>query len=289
MPMPQPKVLFSLSGLIAVLMLVQAGAGLAWPGLYRDNLFVATASRGNDLVTLVVALPLLLLALVLARRGSARAHLVWLGMLDYALYNYAFYLFGTAFNRLFLLYVALFALSLYTLLIALANVDVAAIRPAFPESLPNRWISGYMLFVALGLSSVYLAQSVGFIVTGDLPPIVVLSGHPTNIVFALDLSLVVPVLALGAWLLWRRHPWGYVLAIIANVKGAVYMLVLCVNTVWAFQAGAVESTAELGLWGPIGLASLIASLVLVGQMQPKRLSRQTPPEAKRQARQHLQV
>lgn len=35
---------------------------------------------------------MLVVALILSRRGSQRAQLVWLGMLDYMLYNYAFYL-----------------------------------------------------------------------------------------------------------------------------------------------------------------------------------------------------
>ncbi|HHY46565.1 MAG TPA: hypothetical protein GX506_04605 [Firmicutes bacterium] len=46
---------------------------------------------GNDLVTLSVALPLLVGALVLSMKGSHRAQLVWFGILDYMLYNYAFY------------------------------------------------------------------------------------------------------------------------------------------------------------------------------------------------------
>lgn len=264
---PQLKATYRLSTLIVVLMLAQAGGGLLIDDLYRDNLFVTTASRGNDLVTLMVATPLLGMAIVLSRRGSARAQLVWLGMLDYALYNYAFYLFGTAFNKFFLLYVALFALSIYALLIGLANLEVGALRQQFVAGTPVRWISGYMLFVALGLTCVYLAQSFGFILTGQLPPIVTLSGHPTNIVFALDLSLVVPVLVLGAVLLWRRHPWGYVLATIANVKGAVYMLVLCVNTVWAFQVGAIQDLAEVGLWATIGVGSLMAAVALLHHLR----------------------
>jgi len=41
----------------------------------------------------------------------------------------------------------------------------------------------------------------GFVATGQLPPFVIQTGHPTSVIFALDPSLVVPVLALGAiWL-----------------------------------------------------------------------------------------
>ena len=55
--------------------------------LYRDNAFATSAWRGTDLATLAVAVPILIVALILALRGSLRAQLVWLGMLDYTLYD----------------------------------------------------------------------------------------------------------------------------------------------------------------------------------------------------------
>ena len=73
--------------------------GLVPRAPYRDNALVTGGWLGNDLVTLLVAAPLLALACVGAARGSARWTLVWLGMLDYTLYNFAFYLFGAALNE----------------------------------------------------------------------------------------------------------------------------------------------------------------------------------------------
>ena len=65
-----------------------------------------------DLVTLLVAVPALILSGRKARSGSVRAHLVWLGVVAYAGYNYAFYLFGAALNALFLVYAAILAIAL---------------------------------------------------------------------------------------------------------------------------------------------------------------------------------
>lgn len=91
------------------------------------------------------------------------------------------YLFGTAFNQFFLTYVALFTLSIF----GLVQTDANAIGRQFRDRTPVKWISGYMLFVAVGLTTVYTIQSLGFITTGQLPPIVTTTGHPTSIVFAL--------------------------------------------------------------------------------------------------------
>ena len=69
---------------------------------------------------------------------------------------------------------------------------------------------------------VYVAQSVSFIVMGQVPLIVTLSGHPTNVVFALDLTLLIPWLALGAVWLMKCRPWGYVIAGILIVLSSSY-------------------------------------------------------------------
>src|SRR5512135_617653 len=152
--MPSTKTARILSILIAALAAVASAGGLLLRGLYRDNTFVSSTWKGNDLVTLVIAVPILIAALALAARGPGRATLVWIGMLDYALYNYAFYLFAAAFNWFFLLYVALFGLSIFALIFALVNLDVAAIASRFRERAALRWVAGYMLLVAVGLSIV---------------------------------------------------------------------------------------------------------------------------------------
>src|SRR5689334_20342185 len=96
---PPSRASFVLASAIAVLAAVASAGGLLIHRLYRDNTWVTAAWHGNDLVTLAAAVPLLIGGLVFARRGSQRAVLVWLGMLAYILYGYAFYLFGAAFNR----------------------------------------------------------------------------------------------------------------------------------------------------------------------------------------------
>src|SRR5215210_749272 len=140
---------YILSALIAGLAAAASAGGLFLNGLYRDNSFVASAWRGNDLVTLVVVVPLLVAGLILSMRGSQRALLVWLGALGYMLYNYVFYMYAAAFNPFFLLYVALVALSLYALIFALRALDIEAVSHSFGGGTPIRWISGVMMAIPL--------------------------------------------------------------------------------------------------------------------------------------------
>jgi hypothetical protein len=48
-------------------------------------------------------------------------------MLGYAVYNYAYYLFGARMNELFPLYVLLFVLPIVALMLALGRLDAEAI------------------------------------------------------------------------------------------------------------------------------------------------------------------
>jgi hypothetical protein len=82
-----------------------------FPAQYRDVEWIRATWYGNDWVTLAVAVPLMLIGRVRARAGSARGLLLWLGVMGYAAYNYAFYLFGAALNVFFPLYVALLVLA----------------------------------------------------------------------------------------------------------------------------------------------------------------------------------
>lgn len=252
-----------LSTMVFILASAQSLGGLLLEDPYRDNGLVTAGWFGNDLVTLFVTVPVLAVSQVAARRGSLPARLVWLGALDYMLYNYAFYLFGAAFNAFFLAYASIFALAILALVFGLVETEVGALAQRTQPSPADRWIAAFMLLIAAGLTTVYLAQSLSFIATGNLPQIVIRSGHPTSVVFGLDLSLVVPYFTLGALWLWQRRPWGYLVATVMNVKGALYMLALSATTSSAFLAGFLGDLAELAIWLPIGAGCLLASTLLL--------------------------
>jgi hypothetical protein len=274
MPETKLKPVTILSILIAILAAIVSAGGLLLDGLYRDNAFVTTTWLGNDAVTLFLAVPILVGAMVVSTRKDPKglqrplgSYLTWMGALDYMLYNYAFYIFGAAFNWFFLLYAALLALSILALIFGLANLDVNRISQQVRKDAPVKWIGGYFLFVASGLGLVYLIQSIGFIFTGSVPAIVTMSGHPTNVVFALDLTLLIPWLIVGAFWLMKRKPWGVVIAGILNVKGPLYTLVLAVNSILVVNAG-ISKTSELPLWGTLTVLGLIASVLFYANMKP---------------------
>ena len=250
----------SLSIVLAALMATQAVLGLAFPDQYRDADWIRATWFGNDWVTLGLAAPLLVIALVPAARGSSRGILLWLGVLGYGVYNYAFYLFGAALNVFFPLYVACLLLSGTILILALPRLQVADIAARFKASTPVRWIGGYLTFVAVGLSAVWIAMWAAYVFAGVPTPV---EPEAFKLVAALDISVMAPALTCGGILLWRRRPWGYVIAAIAGIQGTLYLTVLSVNAVVGILRGYEEAPGQLPIWGSLALATAAAAVTLL--------------------------
>jgi hypothetical protein len=254
------EVALFLSQIALMLSLLASATGLFADNIYRDNDFVQTAWHANDWVTLLLVIPTLAVTLFL--RHSAKLQLIWAGLLAYLFYNYAFYLFGAAFNNLFLVYVGIVALSLFALVALLSALPVQQF------SIPSRFsklIIGYLLLIAVMLFMIEVPPAIAFSFTGSLPEIVIKSGHPTSIVYALDLTLIVPAALLSALWLAQRKPWGVVLSAIMLVKGIAYGTVLCAATLLARHLG-VDNDPLLPFYLFItigGIAGLIGLLKLL--------------------------
>lgn len=213
-----------LSKVLVGLLAIGSAVGLLVDGVYRDPGAVEAMFRGYDLIALTIIAPALAVTLLPTLRGSVRAQLVWAGLLAYAVYHSAMYVFGAMFNPLFLIHVATFSASVFTLGLALANLDVPAIARRFAERTPVRLVGGILLLLAVTLAVFWTTPSLLFAFGGDLPsegsklivPIAI-----THLGWVLDLSLLVPAYALAGILLLRRRPWGYVLAAVVLIAGVL--------------------------------------------------------------------
>jgi hypothetical protein len=115
------------------------------------------------------------------------------------------------------------------------------------------WVIGAMLGLKLG-------QAVPALMIGEVPDAVVRTGHPTGVIYILDLGLVVPLLVLaGRWLRARR-PWGYVAAGILLVKGVAVGLGLLSSNLFGCLDGGHTDGPLLGLRAVIATACLLMML-----------------------------
>lgn len=235
----RPDIWLWLTVPIALLLAIAAGAGLFAGGLYRDPAGLAAQAIGQDVITLVVALPALTISAYLAARGSRRARLIWMGLLVYVVYTYASYAFGIRFNPLFLVYLALLGCSTYALIGALAAADWAGLKASFSERTPVRAVSIFLLVIAALFYLIWLSEALPASLAGVPPQSVQEDGTPTNVVHVLDMALLLPALVIAAVSLWRRRPLGYALAAALLVNLAFLALAILSMAVFQAQAGEV--------------------------------------------------
>lgn len=240
------------SAVVVGLMALGSVLGLAVGDLYPEDDWAVAAFRGNDLVTLVLVVPLLATAVARGRR-SPRWALVWLGGLLYGVYNFAYYAFGAAFNDVFLLHVATLALSIAALVSLVLHLDVDDLAGSVVPHPVDRAVAAYLVLVGTALVLAWGGLSLRFAVSGRLPDDV-MPASAVHLVYALDLSLLAPGFLAGGVLLWRRRPWGYVLGTAVSLFGAAYLTVL--EVVGGFQA---DAGIDGKTWA--SLPSIVAALL----------------------------
>jgi hypothetical protein len=258
-----------LSVAIAGVMVAASAIGLLVTDLYEEGAWAREALRGGDLVTLVLAVPLLIGSLWLTARGARRARAVWIGMLVYAVYNSAFYAFGTTFNDAFLLHIALLSMSIFALACAIVSTDLVATSEAF-RGVRGVRVVGLFLAVVGGIQgALWLFVVARNVVTGELIAEVPAEGQ--HLVFALDLSFLVPSLMLSGVLLYRRLPLGFLLGTAMAVMGAVYQVNMLVAGVLQDRAGVAGATAFAPESVGLTIAFTVAALVMLAPRK-ERLS-----------------
>lgn len=251
---------------IIPLAILAAGAGVFWQGtgepypfetlrgetviirghgLYRfDTVNSSSQEIGNDIVTLLIGVPLLLTSIVLSRKESLRGQLLLTGALGFFLYTYGSMSFLTAFNPFFLVYVALFSLSLFGFIFSMKNLDVDEVSRRISDGFPRRSIAIYFIIVAVFLTLAWL----GLVASPSLTwaPPAGLESAITMVIQALDLGIIVPTSFLTASLLFKKQPWGYALSSVLLLKiltmGAALISMIIVQILSGVAVDPVVST-----------------------------------------------
>jgi len=228
----------ALAIIIIPLALLAAGAGVFWQGtgepypfvtlrgetvmirghgLYRfDTVNSSSQEIGTDIVTLLIGIPLLIMGIFLSRKGTLRGQLLLTGALGYFLYTYGAMCFLTAFNPLFLVYVAVFSLSLFGFILSMKNLNVNQVARNISDGFPRRTVAAYFVIVAIFLTLAWLGLVASPSLTWAPPP--GLESAITMVIQALDLGIIVPTSFITASLLIRKEAWGFALSSVLLLK-----------------------------------------------------------------------
>lgn len=220
------NVYYAVSALIGLLLVAASVSGLFWKGLYRDVDIFLPQLFGQDLITIAFGMPLLFFSLIFSLQGSLRARLMLLGALGYILYTYATYSFGVMYNELHLLYIALFSLSLFAFVGLLTTWDASSLKEKFKQKTPSFTIG--IIFIVMGTIILLMWGSdlISSLVKGVTPETIVMGSVPVNVIYVLDLGVIVPAFILTGVMLMKKRPVAYVLTGALLVKLATLGLAI---------------------------------------------------------------
>jgi len=241
-------------------------------GLYRlDSVSAALQSKTQDVVTLLLGLPMLALSLWFYLRGGLRGKLLLAGTLANFFYVYILMAVISAFNPFFLVYVVLFSASFYGMILVLVSVEVKSLPQSFSPRLPRRTIAVVMMLVGAFLMLSWLGRIIPPTLQNTAP--VGLDIYSTLPVQALDLGLLTPLAVWGGVALWRRRPAGYLVAGLVLVKAFSFGTAVAAMGITMILAGVGESTVLVAVFSVFALVNIVLTIVMLrcivdGKPQP---------------------
>jgi hypothetical protein len=238
-------------------------------GLYHfDSVSAALQSKTQDVVTLVLGLPMLAISLWFYRRGGLRGKLLLAGTLANFFYVYILMAVISAFNPLFLVYVFLFSASFYGMILVLVSVDVPSLPLRFSPRLPRRTISVVMILVGAFLLLSWLGRIIPPTLQNTAP--VGLDIYSTLPVQALDLGLLAPLAIWGGVAFWRNRPAGYLVAGLVLVKAFSFGTAVAAMGVTMLASGIDESVALVAIFSIFALVNIVMTVIMLRCVQEKK-------------------
>lgn len=213
--------IFTSSFIIAILTLTASAVGLQYNTLLYPTKELAQTFIANDVVNLLIGLPILLGSMYLTWRGKLIGLLCWTGALFFAFYNYTAYVFAMPLNWAFLLHLTLMTLSAYALIALVALIDGKAVQQRLSGSVPERFAGG----VLVGLGLLFLLRVIGVMVGALTNGIALVE---TELAVNIADFLTTPAWVIGGILLWRRKMFGYVSGLGLLFQGSMLFVALII-------------------------------------------------------------
>ena len=197
---------------------------------FRDSATMAVKAHYLDLINIGIVVPIGILMFVLAMKKSHWAKLFILGIMAHLAYEFGFNALSLYFNELFLVYVAVFGLSIFGIILGYGDVQQSG---NYLENTIKMRLSG--IYLMLFSVVPFFAWLIEIFSTdkGSVPESISGMNLPVNVVHVFDMAFVLPVIIYGAVLLFRGKMSGLIISSIS----AAFVFLTCISIL----------TMELGL------------------------------------------
>ncbi len=247
------------------LTLIAAVLGVADPGIYRGIVSqeLIPGAFSQDLISVAAALGLLYIASA-ARADRVKHRIVALGLLGYVFYAYGIYVIERAYNGLYLVYMAIFALAFWAMIWAGTTLRPDRFRPALPRTLRLVSASGAML-QPLIFYPLWIGMLLPLMATGE-------QIDSLYSIFILDLCFIMPAFLILSVLTYRNHAVGLLLLPAIYVLGFTLIFSLAVGELVKPLFGAALSQAAFWPALALSLLFLVLGYLHLQKLHPDRAS-----------------
>lgn len=237
-------------------------------GLYRnDSISIVAQGTAQDVITLVLGIPLLIISLFMSLKGSLKGRLLLIGTLGYFLYTYVSYVFLWMYNPMFIVYVIVMSASFFAFILSMMSVDINKLSLAFNKKLPVKFLGGFQIFFATALSLLWMGKIMPTITNGTIP--LGLDHYTTLVIQGLDLGFIVPIAFLSGVLLIKRKPLGYLVSSVIIMKGFTMGAALTAMIIGQYLAGVAMSIIEIIMFPIFSLIIFYCMVLLLKNIDDK--------------------
>lgn len=255
--------------LMTLMVAVAAIVGISHSEIYKgaSNNWV-TQTIVQDYFNLIVLVPVLILSGLLLPKSIYSIKVMWLGAMFYAFYTFIIYAFSVRFNMLFPIYCLVLGLCFYSLVVFFTNNNLKSDEaPYFKPWLQKATAVFLMLFGVL-FYAIWLLEVGTAIAHNTIPNSLKEADLYTNPVHVLDLSIVLPALAILGSQFFRRTAKSDYLAPAALVFSALMSLTIAAIMFGFFLKGLDDSYVLALVFAGISLSN-----VLMVAFLPKAIKR----------------
>lgn len=222
--MKRARITSTLTLIVSILTLFACFEGVFNKNIYDDLLEVGTITKllhvgsvGQDIIFIPLAFILMLLSIIFLFRPGLKTFIIIIGMTGNFLYGYGLYAMQGEYTSIYLMYLAIFSLSIYSVIFGLLSFtpEDASLKTSIPKALRIS-ISVFLFFIAFMLGFIWIMR-ISADIARHIP-------QDTYGVFVLDLGIVFPFMGITATKLIKNKPFGNILAGIALVKASTICL-----------------------------------------------------------------
>jgi hypothetical protein len=248
--------------IVSVLSLLTAGIGVLYQDVYRlvisDEMLPGTISQ--DTITILVSL-VLLISSIRTRKENIKSHIIILSSLAYLFYAYGIYAIEQVYNMLYILYIAVFSLSFWSIIYGFINIKRGSIQD-IKLSKPVKYITiSFSLFTPLLFYFLWTSQLVPLMSTGEKIEF-------TYSIYILDMAFILPALIISAVLLIKNNMFGLITAPILFFKSFTLLFSVGLGALFKALYDQPVNTQDAAFYIILSLLFLILAILNFSAFKP---------------------